>query len=147
MGYVKAADGEYWPLFYTMILDGLLLKLACSGLRPIGISFGYKLSTKSTRDVTVRVGHLLKPVSQCHWQPELLGFQELERVAPCCNKNTSFMSTEGVLTYQNEADKDAAKVFRASVHAKWDHAFRRLNKEKPGISGLMNFTEVCSRPS
>lgn len=70
MGYVKAADGEYWPLFYTMILDGLLLKLACSGLlvRPIGISFGYKL-TKSTRDVTVRVGHLLKPVSQCHWQP------------------------------------------------------------------------------
>lgn len=140
---MNVADGECWPL-----LDGLLLKYGTRpGLlvRSIRINFGYKL-TNSTRDVTERVVTYyyifnLKLVSQ--WSRS--GCQSsLEPVAPCCNKNTSFMSAEGILTYQNEADKEAARIFRASVHAKWDHAFRRLNKEKPGISGLMNFTEVCS---
>lgn len=31
---------------------------------------------------------------------------------------------------------------RAQVSAKWQDAFSRLNREAPGIAGLMSFSEV-----
>ena len=51
---------------------------------------------------------------------------------------------EGFVTYQTDEDLEAAKVFKASVQLKWDHASRRMNKEKPGVEGLITFAEVCS---
>ena len=36
----------------------------------------------------------------------------------------------------------ATDALRSQVAAKWQHAFSRFNRGEPGISGLMNFSQV-----
>lgn len=38
----------------------------------------------------------------------------------------------------------ATEALRAQVAAKWQDAFAKLNRDEPGISGLMSFSQVGS---